>query len=96
MQKYLKLEMIKCIHEEAPEYLISLIDFKSDVRPGLRSNSDNKLMVPFTRKKTFADRAFSVYGPTRWNMLPKQIRDLPNTKQFKKELKTFLFQKHFN
>jgi hypothetical protein len=82
------------LHKEAPPYLSDLLEHKPSSAHHLRSNCDDlKLTVPPTKCKTFADRAFSVYGPNIWNSLPYYIRCSPNLDDFKKKLKTFLFVK---
>ena len=59
----------------APSYLQSLIRLKTTSRVGLRSSKDNLLLeVPFTLRKTIAERSFSICGPKPWNELPYQIR----------------------
>ena len=60
---------------------------------GLRSNRDLKfLMVPRTRRQTFAARSFSVAGPTLWNFLPNTIKQSNTLDCFKVKLKTHLFR----
>ena len=39
------------------------------------------------------ERSFSVAGTKLWNLLPKEIRMEEDTEEFKKKLKTFLFEK---
>ena len=64
-------------------------------RGGLRSESDGKrLEVPFSKAKTFAARSISVYGPTNWNSLPKELQDCTEHQQFKSGVKTFLFKEN--
>ena len=83
----------KCLYGEAPEYLKNLLIIQHGGRDGLRSAADSmKLIIPRTQYTTFADRSFSVYGPRIWNALPKRIREIENLDQFKKQIKTFLFQ----
>ena len=66
----------RCMINEAPAYLKDLFKVMPTRRGGLRSESDGKrLEVPFTKAKTFAARSISVYGPTKWNSLPKELRD---------------------
>ena len=65
----------RCMINEAPAYLKDLLMMPTR-RGGLRSESDGKrLEVPFTKAKTFAARSVSVhiYGPTKWNSLPKEL-----------------------
>ena len=54
----------KCLKGTAPEYLRNLLVLKKHPRAGLRSSHFVKqLVVPFTRRKMFASRSFSVCGP---------------------------------
>ena len=83
------LLIFKCFNKTAPNYLSNLIDAKKQSRPGLRSNSNSKILnVPFTKQKTFADRSFSVYWPRLWNSLPDNIRTCDNLNSFRKLIKT--------
>ena len=87
----------KCIVREAPAYLIDMIWEKDMRHEGLRSNSDHKsLVVPRTRRQTFASRSFSVVGPTLWNSLPNTIKQSNTLDVFKTKLKTHLFRWVFN
>ena len=82
----------KCLFLDAPEYLKSLLRLQTSSSRDVRSNNKYKLLhVPFTRRKTFADRAFSVYAPKLWNSLPESICMEATLEQFKKSLKTYLF-----
>ena len=66
----------KCIVGEAPAYLMDMIQERDMHQEGLRSNRDHKsLMIPQTRRQTFASRSFSVAGPTLWNSLPNTINN---------------------
>lgn len=85
--------VFKCLHGQAPNYLSDMLQ-----RPTRRSNTraaaDQYLLaVPTTKRKTFADRSFSVAGPKLWNTLPENLRSLPTLDTFKKNLKTYLFSK---
>ena len=87
------LLVYKCLNGLAPSCLSELLVLKSTTsRLGLRSTSDRTLLcVPFTKRKTFADRSFRMAGPRLWNGLPKTIRESPNPNCFKKHLKTYMF-----
>ena len=76
---------------------MELLELKSTTsRLGLRSTCNRTpLCIPFTKRKTFADRSFSVAGSRLWNGLPITIRESPNPDCFKKQLKTYLFDKAF-
>ena len=41
-------------------------------------------------------RAFSIYGPTTWNNLPKKIRLSKTMTQFKSQLKTYIFKQSYD
>ena len=59
---------------------------------GLRSESTyKKLLVPLTKRKTFAQRSFHVAAPTLWNDLPISVKQANTLVQFKSLLKTYLF-----
>ena len=87
----------KRIHNTAPKYLTELLTKKKLSKLGLHSANRNKLLTrPRISRKTFASRAFSVYGPSVWNKLPDHIRTLANYSTFKSELKTHLFKMEYN
>ena len=87
----------KCLIDKAPDYLKDLLTVNQPTRMGLHSSQfSNILVIPHTKCKTFADRAFSVYGPQTWNLLPEHLRTECNTETFKCKLKTHLFQKSYN
>ena len=90
--------VFKCLHELAPSYLCAFINIRL-VRRGLRAASADAgvlLVVPHTRRKTFQDRSFSVAAPVVWNSLPNSLRIIHSIGSFKKDLKTYLFNMHFN
>ena len=91
--------VFKCIHGTAPKYLRDLISkrqFTRVSRSASASESAIVLQVPFTRRDTFADRAFSVAGPRWWNDLPANIRSITDYLIFRKQLKCHLFNIAFN
>ena len=87
------LLVYKCLNGQGPSYLSELLELKcTKSGSGLRSTCDRTLLcVPFTKRKTFADRSFSMAGPRLWNDLPKTIRESPNLDCFNKHLKTYMF-----
>ena len=82
----------KCVHNKAPEYLKDLLKDGVPIRSGLCSEKDNKLVIPYTERKTFVQKSFSVQGLTKWNSLPLNIRSEEDTETFKCLLKTHLFK----
>lgn len=88
------LIVYKCLHGLAPAYLRDLLEVKC-CHYNTRSAAKNLLVVPFTRRKIFADRSFSVAGPKLWNALPEEVKFSVNVDLFKKNLKTYLFTRTF-
>ena len=83
----------KCVNGKTSRYLQELLEEHCPNRSDLRSSLKFKhLKVPFTRKKTFAAKSFSVLGTTWWNELPNNLKQIKDTQQFKKQLKTYLFR----
>ena len=70
----------KCTSGNIPDHLKSFI---AEYKPGISGlRSQNKvcnLVIPFTKCKTFADRAFSVVRPKLWNRLPNYIKQIDKT-----------------
>ena len=76
------------LNNEAPEHLKDLLTLLPDGREGLKSSAQYKrLVVPFVKCKTFAERSFSIRGPKLWNALPNYIKQTSNTDIFKKKTK---------
>ena len=86
--------VFKCIHNEAPDYLRSLI-IQHNTAFNTRSKSQLTLLVP-RNSSSFGSRAFSVAGPKLWNKLPAPLRSEETFSLFKKKLKTHLFKLAFN
>ena len=85
-----------CLDNAAPVYMKNMLQ-RYSTREGLRSkNMECLLVIPKTKRKTFADRSFSVFGPRLWNHLPTKLRTAPNLETFKSSLKTHLFHFSFN
>ena len=85
-----------CLHSDhTPVYLSELL---LPYRPSrtLRSQNNSLLSVPRFSLNTYGRRSFSVFGPTTWNSLPSSLRQLQCFSTFKKQLKTYLFQKYLS
>ena len=83
----------KCLIGKAAQYLKDKLKFKASSK-ALRSSVDTSMIeIPFPKRNTFTDRAFSVAGPKLWNEVARDIRKMTSTVSFKKALKTFLFTK---
>ena len=85
--------VFRFLNDGQPSYLSSLL-FSADSVKHPRSNNTNKLKVPRIRTK-FGARAFSVSGPTLWNLLPANLRVAKNISSFRKLLKTHFFDLAF-
>ena len=80
----------------APQYLQDLITLCPVARPGLRSKESFQwLVIPFTRRKTLANGAFSSIAPRWCNQLPEDIKKSQNIDCFKAKLKTHLFKEYY-
>ena len=81
----------KTVNNLAPPYLCNLI---SDFR---RTRNDNlKLIIPTFRRKRIGGRAFKNCAPRIWNALPLTVRSSETVSLFKKALKTYYFNLHYN
>lgn len=86
----------KCLTNQAPQYLIDLIRVRQFTRSTrLSSRDDIILVVPNTKRSTFASRSFSVTGPRLWNSLPLCIKQSNTLNQFQRLLKRHLFETTF-
>ena len=86
----------KCLSREAPDYLKDMFHEYTPKRQGLQSEKTYKgLVVPRTVRKTFVSSAFSVYRLSQWNQIPNDLKELSSFDKFKKDLKTYLFNKAF-
>ena len=87
--------VFKCLHNQAPQYLISLFRIKENIRD-LRSCGKALLLeIPNTNRKSYGNRSFRVNGTKIWNELSNSIRLIDSITEFKKNLKTCLFRKSY-
>ena len=84
----------KALNGLAPTYISELLHPVLHSR-SLRSNSQNLLVLPKTHSVTYGDRRFSFAAPKLWNQLPEDLKSADSLFKFKKQLKTYLFQKAF-
>jgi len=95
VSKQTNCKTVRCLHNKAPKYLTVCCVAVSDIagRQRLRSAHRRQLDVPRYRRTTLGRRAFSVAGPTVWNLLPDELREeTENT--FRLSLKTLLFRQY--
>lgn len=89
--------VFKCLNGNAPTYLSELLLPATSKGYSLRSQSKIlQLKEIKTKRKTFADRSFSVSAPRDWNLLPNSVKLATNIDDFKSKLKTFYFKQAFN
>lgn len=89
------LTVFKCLQGKAPQYLCDLIRPYQPSRT-LRSSDAGLLQPVRANLKTYGYRSFAVAAPEQWNYLPQGLRDSKELEQFKKDLKTHLFQLAFS
>jgi len=80
----------------SPSYLSDLVTATANIqlRKRLRSADTNR-HEPFTTRLKFGERCFSHAGPKAWTALPADLQDLTDHSAFKRQLKTFLFERAF-
>ena len=88
------LLVFRCLNGLGPSYLSDLLLSYQPSRT-LRSSSTGLLTIPHVRSKTHGEAAFSYYGPRLWNSLPENLRAAETVDDFKKRLKTHLFNQAF-
>ena len=88
------LLVYKCLNNEAPAYLISLLQPRNNPNEiSTRLDSDiTWLNKPPVEKTVFKCRSFRHVAPDAWNLLPREIRESPTADTFKSRLKTFYFK----
>ena len=85
----------KCLNNQTPEYLSSLLTINETNDRQLRSSSQyRRLIVSSVRLQTFAARSFSVTAPGLWNSIPNYIKQSSRLDHFKTNLKTFYLKLH--
>ena len=79
----------------APDYLINLLPIHPNAQSLRSDNIYQRLIIPQMKRRTFADRSFSVMGPILWNQLPNSLKQSTTANQFKRNLKTYIFTHEF-
>ena len=89
--------MMHSVHTgQCPAYLSNMVTAvaSSPPRLGLRS-ADTALYRKPRCRTSIGQRSFAYSGPEAWNSLPVALHDITDSKQFRKQLKTFLFKSAF-
>ena len=84
----------KCLNDQEPLYLQKLLEYQR-LDKKTRSSGNRLLKIPKSKWKTFLDRSFAVSGLKLWNKLPDAIKKATTLKEFKKVLKTHLFNQAY-
>jgi len=66
-------------------------DLTSDISTRRLRSTDTATCVVRRSNNSFGDRCFAAVGPRLWNTLPIQLRHCDSLGQFKRSLKTYLF-----
>ena len=83
--------MYRCQHNKAPRYLA---DHHCSLHISIRRCLSSTATFCH-RLSTYGRRAFAVAGPTAWNSLPEDMRDLEVSEDsYRQSLKTFLFSQY--
>ena len=85
----------KCMNGQAPDYLINLLPTHPNGQSLRSDNIYQRLIIPQTQRRTFADRSSSFMGPILWNQLPNFLKESTTANQFKRNLKTSIFTQEF-
>ena len=86
------LQAHKAIHHDSTDYLASLLKLKLPTSTTTRSTNTFLLQLhPKHNLHSTHTRAWAISVPYSWNTLPTSIRTTPSTPNFKKLLKTYLF-----
>ena len=75
----------------APDYLTNLLPIYPNGQSLRSDNIYQRLIIPRAKRRTSADRLFSVMGPILWNQLPNLLKQSTTVNQFKRNLKTYIF-----
>jgi len=88
----------RCLIGTAPSYLAETLHLTADVgsRRRLRSASKSTLVIPSTWRTTLCDLAFPVTAARARNALPSSVRSALSLLQFRRDLKTALFQSSYS
>jgi len=93
------VQVYNCLHNMAPGYLSALCQPVSGVpgRRHLRSAGRGELDFPRVNLSIYGGRAFAYAGPTSWNSLPDNLKNVNLSLQsFKRHLTTFFFSSYLH
>lgn len=85
--------VFKCLAGCAPQYLCELLVVKTR-HTRLRQPQSRELSIPPTVRR-IGSSSFSVVGPTLWNQLPPELRQVNTLLTFRRHLKTHLWRSYY-
>ena len=88
------VNVFKALHGQSPQHIRNLPCYEEKAR-FTHSSGKNLLKIPKWNNKMCGRRSFSVAGPYEWNRLPLYLRQKDTLKDFKKNLKTYLFRRSY-
>ena len=88
------VNVFKALHGQSPQYIRNLLCYEEKTR-FTHSRGKSLLKILKRNNKTYGIRSFSCAGPYEWNRLPLYLRQKETLKDFKKDLKTYLFSKSY-
>ena len=83
----------KALNNLAPVYVSEMLHHKEPT--GYNLGNELELVEPRTKLISYGDKAFSSIAPRLWNKLPHSLKQITKLDKFKKDLKTYLFEKAF-
>ena len=86
--------VFKCLHDLASSYLVEFLTIHQ-CDSHLRQVDTLQLCQPVA-KKSVGQQAFSVPGLRVGNALPTELQHVLSLASFKRQIKTFLFTKHYS
>ncbi len=89
------LYVYKALPDLAPAYMRDMLQTYQPARP-LRSGGRSLLSVPKTHTLTYGNRSFSKISAELWNNLPENLKSANSVKNFKKQLKAYLYRMAYN
>lgn len=93
----LNLLVHKCVHVNAPPFLVEMLLSKPAVPSRLRSTARGDLLVPRTLSKVCGPESFSFSGVSLWNSLPYNPRDRSlSIRTFNRTLNSFWLLHTYN
>ena len=84
----------KALNGLSPPYIRDMLEFRDETRT-LRNRNNQYLKVPRFNRPTLGGHAFSIVAPSLWNQLPLELRTTDSETNFRKNLKTILYNIYY-